>query len=341
MPVTDVTAETVATTFVDTWVERFGCLSHVTTDRCRQFDCALFTHVTRLCGTRLHRTTSYHPALNGMVDQFHKTLKAALTCHDTSWPEALPLVLLALQVTPKEEIGASPADLVYGQSLTIPGDFVEDVRLPRDAVAPTLAERLRSHMAGLRAHAPTQHGTGKIFVHTDLQRCMHVMLRTDAVRPPLRPPYSGPHRVIARGDKTPVLECNGKPLTVSVDCVKPAHVLPAPSATHFFDPAEDLITDDTPCASGQTEPAPGAAGNAQLQPAVIAPPRAPPTTTPRQLVRPPGPRPPQVHRSPPPQPPADYVTRVGRRVRLKQPCCVANMPRHPNWQSRAIRIRRP
>ncbi|XP_046991849.1 putative uncharacterized protein ENSP00000383309 [Schistocerca americana] len=208
-------------------------------------------------------------------------------------------------------------------------------RLPRDAVAPTLAERLRSHMAGLRAHAPTRHGTGKIFVHADLQRCTHVMLRTDAVRPPLRPPYSGPHRVIARGDKTLVLGCNGKLLTVSVDRVKPAYVLPAPSATHFFDPAEDLFTDDTPSASGQTEPARGAAGDTQLQPAVIAPPRAPPTTTPRQLVRPPGPRPPQAHRSPPPQPPADYVTRAGRRVRFKRPCCVASAPRHRNRQSRA------
>ncbi|XP_047002951.1 uncharacterized protein LOC124620321 [Schistocerca americana] len=209
-----------------------------------------------------------------------------------------------------------------------------DASLPRDAVAPTLAERLRSHMAGLRAHAPTRHGTGKIFVHADLQRCTHVMLRTDAVRPPLRPPYSGPHRVIARGDKTLVLECNGKPSTVSVDRVKPAYVLPAPSATHFFDPAEDLFTDDTPSASGQTEPAPGAAGDAQLQPAVIALPRAPPSTMPRQLVRPPGPRPPQAHRSPPPQPPADYVTRAGRRVRFKRPCCVASAPLHPNRQSR-------
>ncbi|XP_047112374.1 uncharacterized protein LOC124789128 [Schistocerca piceifrons] len=334
-PVADVTAETVATAFVDTWVARFGCPSHVTTDRGRQFDCALFTHVARLCGTQLHRTTSYHPASNGMVERFHRTLKAALTCHDTSWPEALPLVLLGLRVTQKEEIGASPADLVYGQSLTIPGDFVEDASLPRDAVAPTLAERLRSHMAGLRAHAPTRHGTGKIFVHADLQRCTHVMLRTEAVRPPLRPPYSGPHRVIARGDKTLVLECNGKPSTVSVDRVKPAYVLPAPSATHFFDPAEDLFTDDTSSASGQTEPAPGAAGDAQLQPAVIAPPRAPPSTTPRQLVRPPGPRPPQAHRSPPPQPPADYVTRAGRRVRFKRPCCVASAPRHRNRQSRA------
>ncbi|XP_047103520.1 uncharacterized protein LOC124722393 [Schistocerca piceifrons] len=88
-------------------------------------------------------------------------------------PEVLPLVLLGLRVTPKEEIGASPADLVYGQSLTILGDFVEDVRLPRDTVAPTLAERLRTHMASLQAHAPMCHGTGKIFVHTDLQRCTH------------------------------------------------------------------------------------------------------------------------------------------------------------------------
>ncbi|XP_047116007.1 cell death-inducing p53-target protein 1-like [Schistocerca piceifrons] len=91
--------------------------------------------------------------------------------------------------------------------------------------------------------------------------------------------------------------------------------------------------EDTPSASGQTEPAPVAAGDTQLQPAVIAPPCVPPTTTPMQLARPPGPHPPQAHWSPPPRPPADYITCTGHRVRFKRPCCVTSTPRHPNQQS--------
>ena len=46
----------------------------------------------------------------------------------------------------------------------------------------------------------------------------------DAHRGPLRPPYDGPFRVLQDGDKSLVVDVGGRPETVSVDRIKPAHM---------------------------------------------------------------------------------------------------------------------
>jgi hypothetical protein len=59
------------------------------------------------------------------VKRFHRTLKAAIMCHaDQQWTEALPLVLLGVRTSFKEDLQASVAELVYGEPLRIPGEFL-------------------------------------------------------------------------------------------------------------------------------------------------------------------------------------------------------------------------
>jgi transposase InsO family protein len=51
------------------------------------------------------RTTAYNPAANGLVERFHRTLKAAIICHaDQQWTEALPLVRLGIHTSFKEDL---------------------------------------------------------------------------------------------------------------------------------------------------------------------------------------------------------------------------------------------
>lgn len=57
-PMPDITAETVALTFISGWVARFGVPSTVTTDRGRQFESQLWAFLTRLLGCKHLRTTS-------------------------------------------------------------------------------------------------------------------------------------------------------------------------------------------------------------------------------------------------------------------------------------------
>ena len=51
-----------------------------------------------LLGSSRIRTTAYHPIAKGMVERFHRQLKAALKCrlNQSTWTEALPLVMLGI-----------------------------------------------------------------------------------------------------------------------------------------------------------------------------------------------------------------------------------------------------
>ncbi|XP_047098642.1 uncharacterized protein LOC124712390 [Schistocerca piceifrons] len=95
----DVATKTIATAFIDIWVAHSDCPSHVTMNRGCQFDCALFIQVTQFCDMQLHRTTSYHLVYNSTIEQLHQTLKSTLTCHNSTWMEALLLVVLGLTAT--------------------------------------------------------------------------------------------------------------------------------------------------------------------------------------------------------------------------------------------------
>ena len=75
-------------------------------------------------GTTRCRTTSYHPQANGLVERFHRQLKAALKTHaNAPWTESLPLVLLGIRTALKGDLQCTAAELVYGMSLHLPGEF--------------------------------------------------------------------------------------------------------------------------------------------------------------------------------------------------------------------------
>jgi transposase InsO family protein len=127
----DITAETVARALLTGWISGFDCPQTITTDQGRQFESQLFHSLAKLCGIHLSRITAYHPAANGLVERFHRTLKAAIMCHaDQHWTEALPLVLLGIRSSLKADLQASSAELVYGEPLRIPGEFLTQTAHP-------------------------------------------------------------------------------------------------------------------------------------------------------------------------------------------------------------------
>ncbi|BHF62917.1 hypothetical protein SprV_0200590600 [Sparganum proliferum] len=72
------------------------------------------------------RTTAYHPAANGMVERFHRQLKASLRAADDpeNWTDHLPLVLLGIRSALKPDLDCSAAELVFGATVRLPGEMM-------------------------------------------------------------------------------------------------------------------------------------------------------------------------------------------------------------------------
>lgn len=235
IPIEDITAETIANALLHGWVSRFGVPKQITTDQGRQFESSLFRELAKVIGSKVVHTTSYHPQANGQIERWHRILKNALKCHtDTKWVDALPLVMLGLRSSINMDVGYSPAEMVYGTTLQIPGQFVAEKSC---SVNNDWVSNFCEQMQNLQTSKVARHGRNSVYIPQDIASCTHVFLRNDAVLKPLQRPYNGPYFVIRRNDKTFTIKINNTEKVVSIDRVKPARIL---SNT------DDAITSDVP-----------------------------------------------------------------------------------------------
>ena len=224
VPLSSTTSVDLARAFIGTWVVRFGTPSDLSSDRGPQFTSELWSAVAEGLGVKLHRTTAFHPQANGLCERFHRSMKAALRASltDGNWLDKLPWVMLGLRTAPKEDLQSSSAELVYGQPLRVPGEFMPNTTVPWSAAA-----QRASLLDSARVFTPVptaQHGVPASQVPPSLRTADYVFIRHDAHRGPLRPPYDGPFRVLEHRPKHLVVDIGGRVGRVSVDRVKPAHL---------------------------------------------------------------------------------------------------------------------
>ena len=141
------------------------------------------------------------------------------------WMSHLPLVLLGVRASVREDSGTSPAELLYGAVLRLPGQMLsapsagdsrpssEFVRDLQDRMKVAVPMPVLYHNKNRQSHLPVE-----------LRTSSHVFVRIDAVKPPLTRPYEGPFEVLSRSDdlKTFTLDRAGRSWVVSVDRLKPA-----------------------------------------------------------------------------------------------------------------------
>ena len=189
VPLQNIEAHSVCRAFFDNWVSRYGSPETQTTDQGSQFESQLFEALLQLICCNRIRTTAYHPASNGMIERWHRSLKAAIMCHsDREWSRSLSTVLLGLRSTVLD-VGESPAEFVFGATLRIPGEFV----LPEDFSPDphVFLEEFREHMRRIKPIPVAHKYKRKAFVFKDLNNSTHVFLR-DHVKKTIRTPLYGP-----------------------------------------------------------------------------------------------------------------------------------------------------
>ncbi len=181
IPISAITADSVAKAFINGWVSRFGVPSTITTDRGRQFESALWRALMQLLGSTRCRTTAYHPSANGLVERFHRQLKASLKTQPdpTTWTEALPLVLLGIHTALKTDLQGSTAELVYGTTLRLPGEFFDSQSSTALADPTDYVTRLKLVMFKLKAKPVRKQSARKAHVHDELSSSTHVYIRRD------------------------------------------------------------------------------------------------------------------------------------------------------------------
>ncbi|GFU62025.1 hypothetical protein TNCV_717511 [Trichonephila clavipes] len=194
IPIPEITAEIVGRAFYEKWICRFGVPAKIVTDQGRQFEAELFRSIAAICGAKVAHTTSYHPQCNGKVERLHRTLKGAIKAHNNiRWTESLPTVLLGLRAAIRPDISYTIAQMVYGTSIKLPGEFFDPPTINMDPQ--NFVAKLQQHMAELKPLKSPSNRKQNIFVHKDLKSCSHVFLRIDRVKKALEPPYEGPYTV--------------------------------------------------------------------------------------------------------------------------------------------------
>ena len=221
IPLSSTDTAAVGNAFAMHWIARFGVPTDITSDRGAQFTSDVWSALSESLGAKLHHTTAYHPQSNGLVERFHRSLKAALKARLTtpSWMDELPWVMLGLRTAPKEDLGASVAEMVYGAPLTVPGTFVGPAS---STEAAEHLQRMRQ-VAGRLVPAPDAwHGVPGSSREKSLEDAEFVFVRRDAAHGPLQTPYTGPYRVLERADKHFVIQCGERQESVSIDRLKAA-----------------------------------------------------------------------------------------------------------------------
>ncbi|GFS65432.1 retrovirus-related Pol polyprotein from transposon opus [Nephila pilipes] len=181
VPLPDITAEIVGKAFYEHWICRFGVPVTIITDQGRQFESQLFRKIAVIYGAKVGHTTPYHLLCNGKVKRLHRTLKGVIKAHNNiKWTESLPTVLLGLRAALRPDVNHTISQMVYGTCIKLPGEFFEQPTINMDPQ--NFVTKLQQHMEDIKPLKPSSTRKQKIFVHKELESCLHVFVSIDRVK---------------------------------------------------------------------------------------------------------------------------------------------------------------
>ncbi|XP_068240244.1 uncharacterized protein [Palaemon carinicauda] len=188
IPMENVTSASCISALYSGWIARFGIPEHIASNRGTTFFSQFWTALEDFLGINLHKTTTYNPVANGIVERFHYTLKAALMscCKNSKWFTKLPWIHIRLKTIPKVTLDFLAAGMVYGDLLVIPSE-----NFPF-ATSSDNIQHLRHVVGKFNPCLQTYKPSAKQHLPTDLHSSTCVFLRNNTSKTPLTSPYTGP-----------------------------------------------------------------------------------------------------------------------------------------------------
>ena len=235
MPVA--TAQSCSDALIRAWISRFGLPDKATSDNGFTFTAKLWSQLHQDLGTIVTYAPVYHPASVGHIESQHRSLKVGLKTallkmadqEGKNWTRVLPWVLLGKRTTYLPALDASAAEVVYGQTLKVPGDLA-GADLEPEGTIKQLLQKL--HQKAAQPPVQTTHHTTKpTYTPSIMSTASHVYVRRGKTTP-LGHNFEGPFPIWERKSESCVIVkvgtyVNGAPRLQlhHWNNLKPAHFL--------------------------------------------------------------------------------------------------------------------
>lgn len=123
-PIPDQESETVAKSFVENIICKYGIMQSIVTDQGTNFMSTLFKDICKLLKIKKITTTAYHPEANGQLERSHRTLAEYLRHfineNQQNWDIFIPYAMFTYNTTPHTATNYTPHELLFGFKAELP-----------------------------------------------------------------------------------------------------------------------------------------------------------------------------------------------------------------------------
>ncbi|WVZ89866.1 hypothetical protein U9M48_036217 [Paspalum notatum var. saurae] len=185
----------------------------ITSDRGSLFISRFWEQLQAALGTKLIRSSAYHPQTSGQVERVNQILedmlRACALTYSTKWDECLPLVEFAYNNNYQKSLEMAPFEALYGRRCRTPlnwSDPGEHVTFGPDLVTQDEEQVKFIHSNLKRAQSRQQSYSNRRRRPVAFEECDHVYLRVSpikgvhrfGIKGKLAPRYVGPFKITER-----------------------------------------------------------------------------------------------------------------------------------------------